>query len=49
MAFYFKLPMQLHTQRNTQPRDKENRNRNESIIDLEGILTITLWIFNEMK
>lgn len=38
--------MQLHTH---SQRDKENRNRSESIIDSEGILTITLWIFNEMK
>lgn len=30
-------------------RDKETGIRNESIIDSEGILTITLWIFNEIK
>lgn len=41
--------MQLHTHTHKQRRDKANRNRNESIIDSEGILTITLWIFNEMK
>lgn len=28
---------------------QRNRNRIESIIDSEGILTITLWIFNESK
>lgn len=28
---------------------QRNRNRIESIIDSEGILTITLWIFNEIK
>lgn len=30
-------------------RDKETGIRNESIIDSEGILTISLWIFNEIK